>query len=147
MLDVVDLHNYPYYPSDEAALQLHRVYYDETYDYPGANGLKTINGGWDNTQTKEYIFKRINNWLDQYFGADHGIKLGLSEWSPGPSDPNLASVIYASHLGLFGNNGVDFLLHGMVHRHGKLCTCSAGMQRVTGCKASSLENTVSAYTM
>ena len=108
VLDVVDLHNYPYYPSDEAALQLHRVYYDETYDYPGANGLKTINGGWDNTQTKEYIFKRINNWLDQYFGADHGIKLGLSEWSPGPSDPNLASVIYVSHLGLFGNNGVDF---------------------------------------
>jgi hypothetical protein len=57
VLDVVDLHNYPYYPSDEAALQLHRVYYDETYDYPGANGLKTINGGWDNTQTKRVHFQ------------------------------------------------------------------------------------------
>lgn len=30
VLDVVDIHNYPYFPSDEAALQLHRVYYDET---------------------------------------------------------------------------------------------------------------------
>ena len=148
VLDVVDLHNYPYYPSDEAALQLHRVYYDETYDYPGANGLKTINGGWDNTQTKEYIFKRINNWLDQYFGADHGIKLGLSEWSPGPSDPNLASVIYASHLGLFGNTGVDFFtpwtwFTGMWET---LHLFSRYAKGYSVASTSSLENTVSAYT-
>ncbi|MEI8133483.1 MAG: glycoside hydrolase family 44 protein [bacterium] len=148
VLDVVDLHNYPYFPSDNAALQLHRMYYDETYDYPGANGLKTINGGWDPSQTKEYIFKRINNWLTQYFGQSHGITLGISEWSPGPSDPNLSSVIYASHLGIFANSGVEYFTpwnwyNGMwetMHlfsRYGKSYSVSS---------TSSLENTVSAYT-
>jgi hypothetical protein len=148
VLDVVDLHNYPYYPSDEAALQLHRTYYDETYDYPGANGLKTINGGWETTQTKEYIFKRINTWLDKHYGENHGITLGISEWSPGPSDPNLASVIYASHLGVFANNGVDLFtpwtwfigmwetLH-LFGRHAKGYSVAS---------TSSIENTVSAYT-
>ncbi|NLG19331.1 MAG: secretion protein Por [Fibrobacter sp.] len=148
VLDVVDLHNYPYFPSNEAALQLHRAYYDETYDYPGANGIKTINGGWDNSQTKEYIFKRINNWLDQHFGANHGITLALSEWSPGPSEPNLASVIYASHLGLFGNNGIDFFtpwtwFTGMWET---LHLFSRYAKNYSVATASTLENTVSAYT-
>ncbi len=148
VLDVVDLHNYPYFPSNEAALQLHRAYYDEAYDYPGANGIKTINGGWDNSQTKEYIFKRINNWLDQHFGANHGITLALSEWSPGPSEPNLASVIYASHLGLFGNNGIDFFtpwtwFPGMWET---LHLFSRYAKNYSVATASTLENTVSAYT-
>jgi len=148
VLDVVDLHNYPYYPSNNAALQLHRMYYDETYDYPGANGVKTINGGWDTSQTKEYIFKRINNWLNQYFGQNHGITLGISEWSPGHSDPNLSSVIYASHLGLFANNGVEYFtpwnwysgmwetMH-LFSRYAKNYSVSS---------TSSLENVVSAFT-
>lgn len=107
LVDVVDIHNYPWYNNNAEALQLHRMYFDKNYDYPGANGIKSINGGWDNSQTKEYIFLRINDWLDQYFGINHGIKCGLSEWSPGPNEPNLASVIYASHLGTFANNGVE----------------------------------------
>jgi hypothetical protein len=82
------------------------MYYDSTYDYPGANGIKSSTGGWDNSLTKEYIFKRIDGWLTEHFGANHGITCGLSEWSPGPSEPNLASVIYGSHLGTFANNGV-----------------------------------------
>lgn len=148
VLDVVDIHNYPYYSTDEDALQLHRMYYDTEYSYPGANGLKTINGGWDTSLTKEYIFKRINDWLDLHFGADHGITLGLSEWSPGPSEPNLASVIYASHLGTFANNGVELFspwnwftgmwetLH-LYSRYAKDYSVSS---------TSSLENTVSGYT-
>ena len=148
VLDVVDLHNYPYFPSNDAALQLHRMYYDETYDYPGANGLKTINGGWDTSQTKEYIFKRINDWLNKYFGENHGITLGISEWSPGPSDPNLASVIYASHLGVFANNGVEYFtpwtwFNGMWET---LHLYSRYAKRYSVSSASSLENTVSAYT-
>jgi hypothetical protein len=148
LLDVVDLHNYPYYTTDAEALQLHRMYYDKNYVYPGANGVKTINGGWDDSQNKEFIFQRINDWLTIYFGENHGITLGISEWSPGPSDPNLASVIYSSHLGTFANNGVEYFtpwtwFNGMwetMHlfsRYAKGYSVSA---------TSSLENTVSAYT-
>jgi hypothetical protein len=109
VLDVVDLHNYPWAQNgDVDALQLHRMYYDTNYAYPGANGLFTINGGWDTSLNKEYIFKRINDWLTQYFGPDNGITCAVSEWSPASSDPNVASVVYGSHLGTFANNGVEF---------------------------------------
>lgn len=107
LIDVIDIHNYPYYANNGEALKLHRIYYDETYDYPGANGIKSINGGWDNSQTKEYIFKRFDDWCTEEFGPNHGITAGVSEWSPGPSEPNYVSVIYASHLGTFANNGVE----------------------------------------
>ena len=148
LLDVVDLHNYPYAPTDMDALQVHRMYYDENYNYPGANGVKTINGGWDNSLTKEYIFKRINDWLVQYFGDNHGITCGISEWGPATSDPNVCSVVYGSLLGTFANNGVEYLtpwgwdigmwetLH-LYSRYAKSYSVSS---------TSSLENTVSAYT-
>lgn len=148
VLDVVDLHNYPYAPTDLDALQNHRMYFDKTYVYPGANGIKTINGGWDVSLNKEYIFQRINDWLDKYYGENHGIKLGLSEWSPGPSDPDLASVIYASHLGTFANFGIEYFtpwswFDGMwetMHlfsRYAKSYSVSS---------SSNLEKTISAYT-
>jgi hypothetical protein len=36
LVDVVDIHNYPWYNNNNAeALQLHRMYYDTLYDYPG----------------------------------------------------------------------------------------------------------------
>ncbi|HEY4786378.1 MAG TPA: glycoside hydrolase family 44 protein, partial [Bacteroidales bacterium] len=149
VLDVVDLHNYPYAKNgDIDALQLHRMYYDTTYDYPGANGLKTINGGWDNSQTKEYIFKRINNWLTEYFGPNNGITPGISEWSPASSDPNVASVVYGSHLGTFANNGVEYFtpwtwVTGMWET---LHLYSRYEKKYSVSSTSSLENTVSAYT-
>lgn len=148
LLDVVDLHNYPYAPSESDALQLHRMYYDQNYVYPGANGVKTINGGWDNSQTKEYIFQRINDWLAKYFGENHGIKLGISEWGPVANNPNVCSVVYGSALGTFANNGVELFspwywetgmwetLH-LYSRYAKNYSVSS---------ISSLENTVSAYT-
>jgi hypothetical protein len=109
LVDVVDIHNYPYYNNETEALQGHRIYYDTEYEYPGSNGIKKINGGWDDTQKKQYIFKRIDDWLNEHFGSDHGITAGLSEWgTQTTSDPNLESVIYASHLGTFSNNGVEF---------------------------------------
>jgi hypothetical protein len=147
LLDVMDLHNYPYASSDADALQLYRIYYDKNYEYPGANGVKTINGGWDNSQTKEYIFQRINDWLDKYFGANHGITLGISEWGPVAKNPNVCSVVYGSTLGTFANNGVELFspwnwetgmwetLH-LYSRYAKKYSVSS---------TSSLENTVSAY--
>jgi hypothetical protein len=148
VLDVVDIHHYPYAPSDNDALQNHRIFYDTEYNYPGANGLKKINGGWDNSLTKEYIFKRIEDWLTLHFGEDHGITLGLSEWSPGPSNPNLASVIYGTHLGTFANHGVDFFspwswFTGMWETLHLYSRYAKGYSVLS---TSTHENTVSAYT-
>jgi hypothetical protein len=151
LIDVVDLHNYPWAKNgDIDALQLHRLYYDKDFIYPGANGVKTINGGWDNSQTKEYIFQRINDWLTAYFGADHGITLGLSEWSPASSEsnPSVTSVVYASLLGTFANNGVEFFTpwtwyNGMWET---MHLFSRYAKNYSVASSSSLENTVSAYT-
>jgi len=148
VLDVFDIHHYPYAPTDNDALQNHRIFYDKDYNYPGANGLYTINGGWDTSLKKEYIFQRINDWLIKYFGENHGITLGLSEWSPGPNEPNLASVIYATHLGTFANNGVEYFtpwswFTGMWE---SLHLFSRYAKYYSVASTSSLENTVSAYT-
>jgi hypothetical protein len=149
VLDVVDLHNYPYAPNgDVDALQLHREYYDTNYAYPGANGLFTINGGWDTSSNKEYIFKRINDWLTKYFGPNNGITCSVSEWSPASSDPNVASVVYGSHLGTFANNGVEFFspwtwFNGMWET---LHLYSRYAKGYSVSSTSSIENTVSAYT-
>jgi len=150
VLDVVDLHNYPYAPKgDIDALQLHRMYYDQEYIYPGANGLKTINGGWDTGLNKEYIFKRINDWLTLYFGENNGITCGISEWSPATSESNAnaTSVVYASHLGTFANDGVEYFtpwtwFNGMWETMHLFSRYAKGYSVST---TSSIENTVSAY--
>lgn len=149
LVDVIDLHNYPWYNNDDAAaLQGHRIYYDTTYDYPGANGIKTSAGGWDNSLTKEYIFKRINDWLNQYFGPNNGITCGLSEWGTmSSSNPNLESVIYASHLGTFANNGVEYFSpwNWSIGMWETLHLFSRNAKKYSILSTSSLENTVSAY--
>ncbi len=148
LLDVVDLHNYPYAPSDLDALQLHRMYYDKDYVYPGANGVKTIDGGWDNSQTKEYIFQRINDWLTKYFGENHGITLGISEWGPSTKNPNVCSVVYGSVLGTFANNGVELFSpwNWEIGMWETLHLYSRYAKNYSVASTSSLENTVSAYT-
>ncbi len=148
VLDVFDIHHYPYAPTNADALQNHRIFYDKSYNYPGANGLNTINGGWDTSSKKEYIFQRINDWLDKHYGANHGITLGLSEWSPGPEEPNLASVIYSTHLGLFANNGVEYFTpwSWMTGMWESLHLFSKYAKDFSVSSTSSLENTVSAYT-
>ena len=45
LLDVIDLHFYPGESSVSDVLNLHRVWFDEDYVYPGANGVKRIGGG------------------------------------------------------------------------------------------------------
>ena len=107
LLDMVDIHFYPFESTDADIVQLHRVFYDKNYVYPGANGLHTLTGGWNTSLNKEYIFQRIEDWLDEHFGEDHGITIGLTEYSANTSKPNINSVLYASMLGTFSNHGVD----------------------------------------
>lgn len=147
LLDIVDIHWYPGEQSNADVVQLYRVLYDEDYAYPGANGVKTINGGWDNDANKEYIFKRIETWLTTYFGEDHGITLCMSEFGSNTSDVNANAVLYASMLGTFADHNVEIftpwtwkpgmweVLH-LFSRYGKNTRVNS---------VSTQENTVSAY--
>ncbi len=103
LLDVLDIHWYPGETTNADVVQLYRAFFDKTYVYPGANGVRTINGGWDTSQNKEYIFQRINDWLVKHFGANHGVTLGLSECDFNTANPNITSM-----LGTFADNGVEF---------------------------------------
>ncbi|SMP53513.1 glycoside hydrolase family 44 protein [Fibrobacter sp. UWB10] len=108
LLDVFDIHWYPSEKDYESRVNWHRVLFDTTYNYPGANGIKMVNGGWDNDNQKEYIFKRINDWLDKYFGKDHGITLGITETSLiDEDDPMVTALTYASFIGTMQDNGVE----------------------------------------
>ncbi|MCF0223389.1 MAG: glycoside hydrolase [Fibrobacter sp.] len=108
MLDVFDIHWYPSEKTYEERVNWHRVFFDTTYNYSGTNGMKLVSGKWDNNQTKEYVFKRVNQWLDQYFGENHGITLGVTETSIiDEKDAMTTALTYASWLGTFMDNGVE----------------------------------------
>ena len=108
LLDVLDVHFYPGETNPADIVQLHRVFFDETYNYPGANGVKkTGSGGWDNSLTKEYIFKRCKAWLENYMGPDNGVSLSVSEIGIGGNNPNVTASWYASTLGEFARQGVE----------------------------------------
>ena len=107
LLDVLDIHWYPTEKTYEDRINWHRVFFDTTYVYPGANGIKKVNGGWDNSIVKEFIFKRLNDWMNAYFGKNHGIGLGLTETDLTTDDAMLTALIYASFLGTFMDNGVE----------------------------------------
>jgi len=108
LLDVLDLHFYPGETDPADIVQLHRVWFDENYDYPGANGVKRLGRwGWDNSIRQEYIFARCRAWLDTYLGPDHGVTLGVTEMGIQGSNPNVTAVWYASTLGVFADEGVE----------------------------------------
>jgi hypothetical protein len=110
LLDVIDIHSYPNESSSADIVQLHRIYFDTTYNYPGANGVKTTDAsGWNNSITQEFVFERCNRWLNQYMGTNHGVKLGISEYGFTHNNANVSSISYGSLLGTFADNGVDFL--------------------------------------
>lgn len=114
LLDVLDVHCYPgtqYEP--DLTLQLHRLWYDSTWVYPDANGVKRLGKwGWDDNITKEYLFERCNQWMNKHIGVNHGVTFGIGEYGQiannGSEDPNLMACWYASHLGLFANKGLEF---------------------------------------
>lgn len=109
LLDVIDIHSYPNESNNADIVQGHRVYFDTSYSYPGANGVKTTSpSGWDNSITKEYVFGRVNNWLTQYMGSNHGVTCGVSEYAINSTTPNIVANAYASTLGTFADNSVEF---------------------------------------
>jgi hypothetical protein len=108
LLDVFDVHFYPTQEAPEDIIQLHRVWFDQTYDYPGANGVRRMGAsGYDYSITKEYIFERCRQWLDQYLGPEHGVTLGVTEMGIQGDNPSVTAVWYASTLGVFANEGVE----------------------------------------
>jgi len=108
LLDVLDIHFYPGETNASDIVQLHRVFFDEDYVYPGANGVKRSGtSGWDASLNKEYIFKRCNDWLVKYHGEGHGVKLAVSEIGIGGENPNVTASWYASTLGEFAKQGVE----------------------------------------
>lgn len=107
LLDVLDIHFYPSSNKIDEVVQYHRVFFDRNYVYPEANGVKVVNGGYDNSLNKEYIFGRVNDWLDKYLGTNHGVKLGLTESGVNITDPSAMAVWYGSTLGEFMKNEVE----------------------------------------
>ena len=108
LLDVLDIHFYPSETDPENIVQLHRIYFDTTYNYPGANGVKRSGeAGWDNTITKEYIFERCARWLEEYIGPNHGVTFAVSETGINGDNPNVTASWYASTLGEFAKQGVE----------------------------------------
>jgi len=101
LLDVLDIHFYPGSSNAADVVQYHRVYFDKDYVFPEANGVKNVNGSWDNSQTKEYIFERCKSWLDQYIGAGHNVTLGVTETGISKINASTTAVWYASTLGEF----------------------------------------------
>jgi hypothetical protein len=107
LLDVLDIHYYPSSSEATKVVQFHRVFFDRNYIYPEANGVKTVNGGWDNNINKEYIFGRCTDWLNKYMGTGHGVTFGVTETGVPTKDANVQASWYASTLGEFMKNGVE----------------------------------------
>ena len=151
LLDVFDLHWYPTEKNYESWINWHRVFYDTTYNYPGANGIKRANETCklDETITKEYIFKRIDDWMKKYVGEDYKYTFGFTETDfIADMDAMTRALVYASFMGTFMDHGVEIFtpwtwregMYEVVHlfsRYGK---------RFRVDSPSSLDSLVSAYT-
>jgi len=110
LLDVYDLHFYPgsSITSTAQQMQLHRIFWDTAWNYPGANGVKAVNGGWSTSITSEHVFGRIQAWLDKYLHTGNGVTFSLTETgSLYDTSASAASVWYASQLGTFADSGVE----------------------------------------
>ena len=148
LLDVLDVH---FYPNEEKAsdiVQLHRVWFDRSYEYPGANGVKRAgSGAWSDGITKEYIFERCREWLEKHITPDHGVSFGVTEMGIKGSNPNVTAVWYASTLGVFCNEGVELFapwtwktgMWEVLHLFSKYCKDTSVLSR------SDDEETISAY--
>jgi len=109
LLDVIDLHFYPSSSNASDVVQYGRVFFDSTYAFPEANGVKNVNGSWDNSIQIEDIFGRCRNWLNQYMGPNNGVTFGLSEAGTGlNNNASALAVWYASTMGEFMKNGVEY---------------------------------------
>lgn len=105
LLDVFAIHYYPSKLKDAEVIQCHRLFFDETYNYPQANGIKMITGKWNNNNTKEYVFKRCQEWMMKYMGETRGF--GMTECGIESSDANICSIWYGSTIGEFMKEKVE----------------------------------------
>ena len=109
LLDVIDLHFYPGSSTASDVVQYGRVFFDSTYAFPEANGVKNVNGSWDNSIQIEDVFGRCRDWLNQYMGPNNGVTFGLSEAGTQlANNPDALAVWYASTMGEFMKNGVEY---------------------------------------
>lgn len=110
LLDVYDIHFYPGsgITSTTQQMQLHRIFWDTTWNYPSPSGVHRVEGGWDTAIKSEHVFGRIQTWLNTYLGPASEVGLAVTETGllHDTSAP-AASVWYASHLGLFADSGVE----------------------------------------
>ncbi len=147
-LDVIDLHFYPTTRIPTQIVQLHRIFFDRNYVYPGANGVKRLGaGGWDNSINKEYIFVRCRDWLTEYLGPNNGIGLSVSETGLSLNDPNISLCWFASTLGCFADNGVELFTpwSWQIGMWETLHLFSQYAKTTRIASTSTLENYVSAY--
>lgn len=149
MLDVLDLHFYPGDKTDSLMLQTHRVFFDKDFTYSGANGVKTINGGWNNEIQKEYIFERCKEWIVKYFGSDNGITFGVGEYNlPGEGKEMTHAIGLASNYGEGARHKMEYFCpwtwHNSMWEVAHLFSKTAKSINVQA--TSSDENLVSAYT-
>lgn len=107
LLDVFSIHFYPGNRPTADILQTHRIYFDTSYAFPGASGVKLVNGGWDAALDREFVLLRARQWMDKYMGPGHGIEVGVTETGLDTEDPNINAVWYASTLGEFMKNDVE----------------------------------------
>ena len=112
LLDVLDIHWYPSEKDYESRVNWYRVLFDTTYYYKGGNGVRCASGtcDWSDKDKgyRSYILTRINDWLDKYFGKDHGVTLGITETSLiDEDDPMVTALTYASFIGTMQDNGVE----------------------------------------
>jgi hypothetical protein len=153
LLDVLDFHYYQganaNATDEHLVTQLHRIWYDTTYNWPWANGSKAYPSGWDESRKKQYIFKRCEDWFTKYLGQNHGVTIGMTETgiSGINIDGSLASVWYGSQLGTFADHGVEIFTPWYWNRGQwetlHLFSKNAKSTRVES--VSSLDTTVSAY--
>lgn len=106
LLDVIDFHFYPGANNDHDISQVYRVWFDTTYDYPGANGCRQASGNWDNNQKKEFVMERCRRWLSKYMGADNHVGFSVSEHGDLSGSSSAVAVWHASMLGTFADQGV-----------------------------------------
>lgn len=111
LLDVFDLHFYPGYNSASDVpdlLQLHRVFWDTAYAWPGSNGIHMVDGKWK-TATPNYTFERVRRWMLQYLGEERPVAMTEFGAMSAGGDVNARDAFYASLLGTFADHGGELL--------------------------------------
>ena len=111
LLDVFDLHFYPNYSTAAdipILLQSHRIFFDTSYAWPGANGIHMYDNNW-NKATPYYLFSRAQRWMEQYLGDRRGFSMTEFGAMTAGGNANAVVATYASWIGTFADHGGEIL--------------------------------------